>query len=228
MNCGYHAYQFVTVANGAKRFALPAPPAKPSDAAKKQHHEQTMAARKTIKKSSTAAVPADVLEAVKARKLQSKSPQGTIVSAQLYKEAQSATHSLRISATYPVGQLGVPNDVMLQTLVTDISESNEIHTAFDSVSRTFYVVADNYPRANVMTAWVPLIVLAVRLDKLKNYHSRCIIVFPRRQQEGKHIKTPNCRLPTIFCELQHVFGIFSGLLVDTLPTRVVSVYKPIE
>ena len=183
MDFGYHGYQFVTVANGATKAPIPARAAHKgaqvaTNPEAKKHHLEELKSRRHALKSSASDVPADVRDATAAhkRKLQSKSPQGTIIAAQFYKEAQSTAHSLRISATYPIGQVGVPNDVMLQTLLTELTQDNAVHTAYDANSRIFYVCVDNYPRPNEMMAWAS--VISPKADAATPVVSSVVMTYP--------------------------------------------------
>ena len=168
MNFGYSGYQFVALGSSAtKRAAIKAPPKKSATASKEQQ-------RKPIG-AHHSHVPADVREAA-TRKLQNKSPAGTIISAQYWKAAQSESHELRITATYPVTLVNTPNDVLLQTLVPDVTQDNQVFTAFDSASRTFYVVVDNFPTANKMTAWASTI--SAKADAATPVYTAVTMTYP--------------------------------------------------
>lgn len=142
MNFGYSGYQYVDVAAGSKR--APGAARVPAVAA--------AAAAAPEKKAQKAEKNAEAHADLK-RKLQSKSPTGTIVAAQFWKAAQSVNHELRITATYPVSTLNTPNDVNLQTLVPELSDSNQVFTAFCPDKRFMFVVVDNYPRSSSLTLW---------------------------------------------------------------------------
>jgi hypothetical protein len=154
MNFGYSGYQFVAPAAGKAAF-MPAPQdPKAKEAERHAHHEKVVAARKaSAAKVQLSPEEASAMRAQAKRKLQSKAPTGTIVSAQFWKSAQGAAHELRITATYPVTQIGVDNDVNLQTLLPAALDSNGVFTAYCPDSRNFFVAVDNYPRAGYMTAW---------------------------------------------------------------------------
>lgn len=193
---GLSGYQWVTPKSGVQMASIPAKPVV-SEKEKELQHSKLVKARRSTERE----IPAEVKEQGK-RSLQSKSPTGTIISAQFYKSS-GGTHDLQISATYPIGQVGVPNDVNLQTLLAGATDNNEVFTAFDDATRNFYVVMSGYPVANSLTAWVSTI--SGKADTATPVSTAVQIPFPASGSPSP--------LNVITPEIARVLVSSSGLLV---------------
>jgi len=174
MNFGYSGYQFVNPASGQSMSPSLLP--LPTTTTTVKQHEETKRTTPPRRQSAGTALEVDTPAKVAARALQSKSPTGTIVSAQFWKASGSLTYELRITATYPVDKLGVKNDVNLQTLLPVLDDSHEVFTAFDNDTRSFYVLVDGYPEATSATVWVST--LSADASVATPVHTAVEIVYP--------------------------------------------------
>lgn len=151
MKFGYSGYQFVKLKEGSTLFRK---------VIKEVQDEPAQGNFDVTKKTKKSTIPDNEIEFAKAdmkRRLQSTNPTGTIISAQFWKDDQGENHELRITATLSVAKLGTDNDVNLQTLLPLLFDSSQVFTAFCAHKRNFFVVVDNYPSANSLTAWVSTI-----------------------------------------------------------------------
>lgn len=142
---------------------------------------------------------------------------GTIVSAQITCTAPCAENeALTISRTNYVNQLNVQNNVILQELLPPAPSavrSFETYTAYDEKSRSFLVVAAEYPRIDSATFWVSTLNNDVTVAK--PVHVEVTIDYPVSSSPFP-LSVVHLKISRVFFGLNGIFVSFSNGEIHSL------------